>query len=239
RQCLRSRLFLRTGPRAAGLRRQLIRSVWYLGPWSQLLFRPTAVSGSATELRSQSTAVSAAAAELRSQSTAVSAAAAELRSQSTAVSAAAAELRSQSAATVQSITVSKDATHVLASDRACRNRWRAMAALWRGATSRRVIFLGAWYARRPQRCAGAGGNGSSGVVRSVGRTFARLGRHSRGAQAIRPPPELDLRREPVRDRRRDRISRAGGQRVGRGIPGLRLQRIRQRNPTLTAARYYC
>ena len=98
-----------------------------------------------------------------------------------------------------------------------------MAALWRGATSRRVIFLGARHARRPQRCAGAGGNGSSGLVRSVGRTFARLGRHSLGAQAIRPPPELDLRREPVRDRRRDRISRAGGQRVGRGIPGLRLQ----------------
>src|ERR1019366_3197168 len=86
----------------------------------------------------------------------------------------------------------------------------AMAAFWRGATSRRAIFLGARYARRPQHCASAGGNGSSGVVRSVGRTFARLGRH-RHAQAIRPPPELDLRREPVRDLRRDRISRAGRQ----------------------------
>src|ERR1019366_6866075 len=86
----------------------------------------------------------------------------------------------------------------------------AMAAFWRGATSRRAIFLGARHARRPQHCASAGGNGSSGVVRSVGRTFARLGRH-RHAQAIRPPPELDLRREPVRDLRRDRISRAGRQ----------------------------
>lgn len=85
------------------------------------------------------------------------------------------------------------ATHVLASDRACRNRRRAMAAFWRGATSRRAIFLGARHARRPQCCASTGGNRSSGVVRSVGRTFARLGRHSLGAQAIRPPPELDLR----------------------------------------------
>ena len=39
-------------------------------------------------------------------------------------------------------------------------------------------------------CAGAGG-----VVRTAGSTFARLGRYSTGAQAIRPPPELDLRRE--------------------------------------------
>jgi hypothetical protein len=98
-----------------------------------------------------------------------------------------------------------------------------MAALWRGATSRSANFPGARHARRAQRCASAGGNVSSGVVRSVGRTFARLGRHSLGAQAIHPPRELDLRREPVRDQRGDRISRAGGQRVGRGIPGLRLQ----------------
>src|ERR1019366_7221578 len=88
RLCLRARLFLWTGPSAAGLRRQLIRSVWYAGPWSQLLFRPTAISTSAAELRFQSTAVSAAAAVLRSQS----------------------------ASTVQSITVSQHATHVLASD---------------------------------------------------------------------------------------------------------------------------
>src|ERR1019366_4452282 len=198
RLCLRARLFLWTGPSAAGLRRQLIRSVWYAGPWSQLLFRPTAVSASATELQFQSTAISTTAAELRSQSTAVSAAAAVLRS--------------QSASTVQSITVSQHATHVLASDCACRNRRRTMAALWRGATSRSANFPGARrHARRAQRCASAGGNVSSGVVRSVGRTFARLGRHSLGAQAIHPPRELDLRREPVRDHRGDRISRAGGQ----------------------------
>ena len=98
-----------------------------------------------------------------------------------------------------------------------------MAAFWRGAPSRRAIFVGARHARRPQRCASAGGNRSSGVVRSVGCTFARLGGHSLGAQAIRPPPELDLWREPVRNLRRDRISRTGDRRVGRGIPGLRLQ----------------
>jgi len=43
------------------------------------------------------------------------------------------------------------------------------------------------------------------------------------AQAIRPPPELDLRPELVRDHRRDRYIRASSQRVGRGIPKLRLQ----------------
>jgi hypothetical protein len=121
------------------------------------------------------------------------------------------------------VRLSKHATHVLASDRACRNRRRTMAALWRGATSQRTIFSGARHARRPQRCAGASGNGSSGVVRSAGSTFARLGRYSPGAQAIRPPPALDLRRELVRDHRRGRIICAGGQRVGRGISELRLQ----------------
>jgi hypothetical protein len=63
-----------------------------------------------------------------------------------------------------------------------------MAALWRGATSHRIIFSCARHARRPRRCAGARGSGSAGVVRSAGRTFARLGRHTLGAQAIRPPP---------------------------------------------------
>ena len=73
-------------------------------------------------------------------------------------------------------------------------------AQWRrfgeGRPAPRTVFSGARHARRPQRRAGARGNGSSGVVQSVGRTFAGLGRHSLGAQAIHPPPELDLRREP-------------------------------------------
>ena len=98
-----------------------------------------------------------------------------------------------------------------------------MAAFWRWATTSRTIFSGARYARRPQRCAGARGNGSSGLVRSAGSTFARLGQYSPGAKAIRPPPELELRREPVRDHRRVRIIGAGGQRVGCGISELRLQ----------------
>ncbi len=97
--------------------------------------------------------------------------------------------------------LSKHATGDLVSDHARRNRQRTMAALWREAT-RSLPFLSlARHARCPQRCAGARGNASTGVVRSVGRTFARLGGHSPGAQAIHPPSKLDLRRELVRDYR--------------------------------------
>lgn len=121
------------------------------------------------------------------------------------------------------VRLSKHATHVLAFTAACRKRWCTMAALWQWATGHRTIFCGARHPRRPQCRAAASGNASSGVVRSARCAFARLGGHSLGAQGIRPPPELDLRRELVREHRRDRIIRAGGQRVGRGISKLRLQ----------------
>ncbi len=97
-----------------------------------------------------------------------------------------------------------------------------MAAPWRGASRSRAILSSARHARCPQRCAGARGSASASVVRSDGRTFARLGGHSPGAQAIHPPSKLGLRRELVRDYRCDRIARASCQRVGGGISKLRL-----------------
>ena len=67
----------------------------------------------------------------------------------------------------------KHATGDLVSDHARRNRQRTMAALWRGVARRHTVLSCARHAGSPQRRAGARGNASPGVVRSVGRAGAR------------------------------------------------------------------
>jgi len=66
------------------------------------------------------------------------------------------------------------------------------------------------------RGTGARGSLSAGVVRSIGRTFAKMGGRSPGAKAVHSWSKIDLRGEPVRDYRCDRVARAGAQHVGGG-----------------------
>jgi hypothetical protein len=76
----------------------------------------------------------------------------------------------------------------------------------------------------PQRGSGNGSGFSVGLVGQPCRTRPGMGRHASVAASIRASPEVFVRREPVRDHRRDRIAERRGRQVGSRSQGLQLPR---------------